>query len=77
MEKTMPDGPVTAMNATARPDPIPLLADGDTLGVVGMGVMGCTILKGLLAAGALPPERVWGTSRSAAISWRSAIRPAP
>ena len=30
-----------------------------------MGVMGCTILKGLLAAGALAPERVWGTSRSA------------
>ena len=53
------------MNATTRPDPVPLLADGDTLGVVGMGVMGCTILKGLLAAGALAPERVWGTSRSA------------
>ncbi len=28
------------MNATTRPDQIPLLADGDTLGVVGMGVMG-------------------------------------
>jgi pyrroline-5-carboxylate reductase len=42
----------------------PLLAEGETLGVVGMGVMGCTILKGLLAAGAIPPERVWGTSRS-------------
>jgi pyrroline-5-carboxylate reductase len=53
------------MNATARPDQIPLLADGDTLGVVGMGVMGCTILKGLLVAGALAPGRVWGTSRSA------------
>jgi pyrroline-5-carboxylate reductase len=61
----MPAGPVTATTATARPDPTPLLADGDTLGVVGMGVMGCTILKGLLAAGALPPDRVWGTSRSA------------
>ncbi len=44
---------------------MPLLADGDTLGVVGMGVMGCTILKGLLTARALSPERVWGTSRSA------------
>ena len=52
------------MNATARLDSVPLLADGDTLGVVGMGVMGCTILKGLLAARALAPDRVWGTSRS-------------
>jgi pyrroline-5-carboxylate reductase len=42
---------------------VPLHAD-DTLGVVGMGVMGRTILKGLLAAGAIPPGRVWGTSRS-------------
>lgn len=50
-------------NSAAR-TAIPLLADGETLGVVGMGVMGRTILKGLLAAGALPPERVWGTSRS-------------
>ena len=52
------------MNAEARVTPVPLLADGDTLGVVGMGVMGCTILKGLLDAGALPRERAWGTSRS-------------
>jgi pyrroline-5-carboxylate reductase len=53
------------LNATALPESVPLLADGDTLGVVGMGVMGCTILKGLLVARALAPERVWGTSRSA------------
>ena len=57
------------MNATAAPDHrhaeqgVPLAGD-DTLGVVGMGVMGCTILKGLLAAGAIPAARVWGTSRS-------------
>jgi pyrroline-5-carboxylate reductase len=55
----------TSMNASARSDSVHLLADGDTLGIVGMGVMGCTILKGLLAARALGPERVWGTSRSA------------
>jgi len=57
------------MSAAPIPNPtlraaVPLLADGETLGIVGMGVMGCTILKGLLAAGALPTERVWGTSRS-------------
>jgi pyrroline-5-carboxylate reductase len=53
------------VNASAHSDPVPLLADGDTLGVVGMGVMGRTILKGLLSARALAPDRVWGTSRSA------------
>jgi pyrroline-5-carboxylate reductase len=56
----------TTTTTTGSPSsPTPLLADGETLGVVGMGVMGCTILKGLLTARALPPERVWGTSRSA------------
>ncbi len=67
----MPVGPATvypnratAAHRRSAIGPAPL-ADGDTLGVVGMGVMGCTILKGLLAAGALAPERVWGTSRSA------------
>lgn len=53
------------MHAPAPHGSVPLLADGETLGVVGMGVMGCTILKGLLDARALPGDRVWGTSRSA------------
>jgi pyrroline-5-carboxylate reductase len=52
------------MHAPASPSTDPLLAGGDTLGVVGMGVMGCTILKGLLDAGALPRDRAWGSSRS-------------
>jgi pyrroline-5-carboxylate reductase len=41
-----------------------LLERGQTLGVIGMGVMGRTILTGLLKAGALEPGQVWGTSRS-------------
>ena len=51
-------------SSTSLRSAVPLLAEGETLGVVGMGVMGCTILRGLLAAGAIPRERVWGTSRS-------------
>jgi pyrroline-5-carboxylate reductase len=42
-----------------------LLGPGRTFGVVGTGVMGQTILKGLFDAGALKRERAWGTARSA------------
>jgi pyrroline-5-carboxylate reductase len=43
----------------------PLLAPGRTFGVVGTGVMGQTILKGLFEAGALDRADAWGTARSA------------
>ena len=42
-----------------------LLRADETFGVIGTGVMGRTILKGLLDAGALTPDRAWGTARSA------------
>ena len=41
-----------------------LLNLGRTFGVVGTGVMGQTILKGLFDAGALQREHAWGTARS-------------
>ena len=47
--------------AQGRP---PLLNPGRTFGVVGTGVMGQTILKGLFDAGALQREHAWGTARS-------------
>ena len=51
---------------TSRPSHAPaLLEPGQTLGVIGMGVMGQTILKGLLNAKAIGPDQAWGTSRSA------------
>ncbi len=43
-----------------------LLEPGHTLGVIGMGVMGQTLLKGLLDAKAIAPAQAWGTSRSRA-----------
>ena len=43
-----------------------LLEAGETFGVVGTGVMGRTILKGLLDSGALTPQQAWGTARTAA-----------
>jgi pyrroline-5-carboxylate reductase len=54
----------TAARETESAPAAPLLDEGRTLGIIGMGVMGQTILKGLLAARALAPERAWGTSRS-------------
>lgn len=50
-----------------------LLDDNETFGVIGTGVMGRTILKGLLNSGALTRDRAWGTARTAA-SCESATR---
>ena len=41
-----------------------LLEPGQTFGVIGTGIMGCTILKGLLNAGAFTPDQAWGVARS-------------
>jgi pyrroline-5-carboxylate reductase len=42
----------------------PLLDPGRTFGIIGAGVMGQTILKGLLDAGALQPDQAWAAARS-------------
>jgi pyrroline-5-carboxylate reductase len=42
-----------------------LLEPGRSLGVIGVGVMGKAILRGLLNSAALTPDQAWGTSRSA------------
>lgn len=42
-----------------------LLASGRTLGVIGVGVMGQTLIKGLLQQQIVSPSQVWGSSRSA------------
>ena len=38
--------------------PPPVIADGATLGVIGAGVMGQTLIKGLLASGLIGRERL-------------------
>jgi len=45
-------------------DHAPLLASGQTFGIIGTRVMGQTILRGLLNAGALAPDQAWGTAKS-------------
>jgi len=50
--------PTTAVPA------IPLLEPGRTLGVIGAGVMGQTLLRGMLDQQLVQPDQVWATSRT-------------
>jgi len=45
---------------------VPVIAGGMTLGVIGAGVMGQTLIKGLLASGLVPRERLWAGDKNAA-----------
>jgi pyrroline-5-carboxylate reductase len=49
------------MEKSKRP---PLVASGEKLGVIGAGVMGRTLLRGLFDSGALARESAWAASRS-------------
>jgi pyrroline-5-carboxylate reductase len=59
-----------AMDSKAQtPDPrhapaLPLVSKGETLGVIGAGVMGRTLLRGLLESGAIAREDAWAAARS-------------
>ena len=43
-----------------------ILASGRTLGIVGAGVMGRTLAKGILESGLLQPDQLWAGDKSAA-----------
>jgi len=45
---------------------IPVIADGLTLGVVGAGVMGQTLIRGLLNSGVIARELVWAGDKNTA-----------
>jgi len=47
-------------------DPVPVIAAGTTLGVVGAGVMGQTLLRGLIASNLIPRDRLWAGDKSSA-----------
>jgi pyrroline-5-carboxylate reductase len=54
------------MSHDTHPDTAPrsLLAPGRTLGVIGAGVMGRTLLQGLLDSGALTRDQAWASAKS-------------
>ncbi len=49
----------------AKSTQVPIIAEGLTLGVIGAGVMGQTLMKGLLASGLVPRERLWAGDKHA------------
>ncbi len=44
----------------------PLIAEGMTLGVIGAGVMGQTLIRGILSSGLIPRERIWAGEKNGA-----------
>jgi len=45
--------------------PVPVIAEGATLGVIGAGVMGQTLLRGLLSGKLIAHDRVWAGDKNA------------
>ncbi len=43
----------------------PVIAEGTTLGVIGAGVMGQTLIRGILASGLIPKDRIWAGDKNA------------
>lgn len=50
----------------STPKKPPLISGGETLGVIGAGVMGRTLLHGLFDSGALSRDQAWAASKSQA-----------
>jgi pyrroline-5-carboxylate reductase len=48
------------------PDSVSLLEPGRTLGVIGAGVMGQTLIKGLLDTGLVAPRQIWAAAKTQA-----------
>src|SRR6202166_1801224 len=50
----------------------PVVADGMTLGVIGAGVMGRTLIRGLISGGVISKDRVWAGDKNAAACSKAA-----
>ena len=44
--------------------PVPVIGEGATLGVIGAGVMGQTLLRGLLSGKLVAHDRVWAGDKN-------------
>jgi pyrroline-5-carboxylate reductase len=49
----------------------PVIPAGKTLGVLGAGVMGQTLIRGIIASGLIPKDRVWAGDKNAATCERA------
>src|SRR5581483_4921365 len=50
----------------ALPEPVHVIAEGLSLGVVGAGVMGQTLIRGLLGRNVVPADRLWAGDKNTA-----------
>ena len=50
----------------------PVVAEGMTLGVIGAGVMGQTLVRGMIASGVIAQDRIWAGDKHAAASAKAA-----
>src|ERR1051326_2302540 len=44
--------------------PVPVIADGMSLGIIGAGVMGQTLIRGLLGGNLVPRDRIWAGDKN-------------
>ena len=58
MSKHSENAPATAGGNT------PIVADGMTLGVIGAGVMGQTLIRGLITSGVVSRDRIWAGDKN-------------
>lgn len=49
----------------------PVIAEGKTLGILGAGVMGQTLIRGILTSGLIPASRLWAGDKNAATCERA------
>lgn len=54
------------MSQQEQPLSTPVIADGRTLGIVGAGVMGRTLIRGLLSSGLIARDRLWAGDKNGA-----------
>jgi len=66
------DHPKPARTSAHSPAYPPLVDRGQTLGVVGAGVMGHTLIKGLIESGAIAPDQIWASARTESTCQRAA-----
>lgn len=57
-------GEVIIMSRHSAPDHTPVVADGMTLGVIGAGVMGQTLIRGLIASGVASKRQIWAGDKN-------------
>lgn len=60
------------MSKHSVPSGTPIVGEGRTLGVIGAGVMGQTLIRGLISKGAISQSQVWAGDKNAAACEKAA-----